>query len=143
MKKLSILLLILPFIFFSCSSDDNERMIEPTKPTEPTQDYTSFVFEVPSDVKYTFPNCVAGYYTKEGLCIKIADLGDLDYKTPSKEIKVENDTLVNVYFFTDLISPRVFNTAFKLERNKKNIFTFKGKISGTPVDKGNPKEYPH
>lgn len=134
MKQLSLLLL-LPF-FFSCSSDDKEA-----DNIEPTQDYTSFVFVHNEPVN--FINSVVGYYTKEGLCKKVAELGDLTQAKQSKEIKIENDNITELYFFTDYISPRRLDAVYKLKKNSKNIFEIDRNTSGITVDKDNKQEYPH
>lgn len=142
MKKLSLLLL-LPIFLFSCSSDDKEVEPKELPNEEPTQDYTSFVFEAPSVTDYILENCVAGYYTKDGLCKKIADLGNINLQNPSKEITVTNDTLVNVYFFADILGTKRFKPVYKLEKNKKNIFKISENTTGIEVDKEDPKQYPH
>lgn len=127
----------------ACSSDDNERMVEPTKPTEPTQDYTSFIFEAPEATFYTLENCVAGYYTNDGFCKEVAVLGGIHYEKPSEEVKLTSHNITEIHIFTDLFDVVRLDTVFKLEQNKLNILVLKGKIKGIPVDKKDPKEYPH
>lgn len=133
MKKLFTLLLILPFVF-SCSSDDNERAIEPT------QDYTSFVFT--QDANVPFENCIAAYLDDNKHYIKIADLGTIEPNKPSKEVKLENNDITSVYLFTDYNSVIRFNKAFELKKNKKNSFDLYG-VSGIKIeDKKDPTQYP-
>jgi len=134
MKKLLTLLLIFPFLI-SCSSDDEN--------TEPTQDYTSFVVLQNSDTDLTLPNAVAGYYTSDGKCKKVADLGDLKKGVESKEIKVSDD-ITYVYIFSDY--PQIatkLDKKFELTKNKKNIITLTSDLYGITVDPNNENEYPH
>jgi hypothetical protein len=49
----------------------------------------------------------------------------------------------DLYLFTDYISPRKTEVAFRLKENRMNIFSFPDDFRGTPVDHLDPKEYPH
>lgn len=130
MKKLLLLILILPF-FISCSDDENE---------DPTQDYTSFVFVNNTDID--MPNSVVGYQV-DGLWIKIADLGDLNKNKQSREIILDEYIAEDIYLFNDYISPRKADVAFKLKKNKLNTFKFPSDFRGVRVtDKSDPTQYP-
>lgn len=130
MKKLFTLLL-LTTLFISCSSDDYN---------EPIQDYTSFVFEQTANVD--LPNCVAGY-KKDGKYYKLGDLGDLSKGKQSKEIRVTDNSITEVYFFTDYNAVTRDNTVYTLQKNKKNIFKIVEGATGTGVtDKTDPTQYP-
>jgi len=132
MKKLLFLLFALSL--FSCSKDPDL-----------TQDYTSFIFYHSENI--TLPNCVAGYYDKDGFCIKIAELGDLSQNQRSPEITVENNSVKEVFLFSDYRSPlsRATKTdsTFILNFNHKNIFKIESWVKGIEVEKNNPKQYPH
>ena len=130
MKKISLLFL-LPILFFSCSSDDNE----------PKQDYTSFVFEQTVDLD--LPNCVVGYLDADKNYIKVAELGTLTLDKPSKEIKVEDQNIKELYFFTDYNHVVRQDAVYTLLSNKKNIFKIASDVKGIPItDKTDPKQYP-
>lgn len=136
MKKLLFLLFALP-LFISCGSDE---------PDKPKQDYTSFVFE--QTVDNVLPNCKAAYLNNEGFFIKIADLGTIDLNTPSKEIKVTDDKITEIYFFTDYavsnsetIGNRI-DAVYKLTKNEKKNFKLLESVKGTDADKNDPKQYP-
>lgn len=139
MKKLYIFLLLPFFIMFACSNDNNE--------TEPTQDYTSFIFELPSTVSYDFPNCIAAY-KKDNEFHTIAKLGTLSAIVPSKEITVTDESITEVYFFTDFgvmdaaTDGNRFDAIYKLSKNKKNIFHIEANTRGIHVKKSDPTKYP-
>jgi hypothetical protein len=126
-------------LFFACSSDD---------PIEPTQDYTSFVVNI--DSENDFKDCITGYYTNEGICKKLGDLGDLTKGKISKEIKINIDTLRYIYIFYDLYDLNGVYTltakadiAFKLNKNVKNSFTIPSNFKGIQISKENMNQYPH
>lgn len=109
MKQLLYILLGIT-LFTACSSDDDN---------EPIQTYTSFVFHQTVDNK--LPNCVTAY-KKDGKFYKIADLGELSKDKYSAEITVSDQSITEIYFFTDYLSTRRIDVIFKLQKSKKNIF---------------------
>lgn len=128
MKKLFTLLLLATMLI-SCSSDDDND-----------QDYTSFVFEQTADVNLT--KCVAGY-KKDGKYIKLGDLGDLSKGKQSPEIRVNDNSITEVYFFTDYNAVSRFDYTYVLKKNTKNIFKLTDGIKGIGVtDKTDPAQYP-
>jgi len=134
MKKLLFLLFTLSL--FSCSKDPDL-----------TQDYTSFIFYHSETV--TFPNCVVGYYDKDGFCIKLAELGELSQNKQSPEIKVENNSINEIYLFSDYLRAHFsddairFDSTYVLKSNYKNTFKIESRVKGIEVDKNNSKQYPH
>ncbi|MFV0331650.1 MAG: hypothetical protein ACK5KT_07080 [Dysgonomonas sp.] len=127
MKKLFTFLLLATFLI-SCSSDDDND-----------QDYTSFVFEQTANVD--LPNCVAGY-KKDGKYYKLGNLGDLSKGKQSSEIRVNDNTITEVYFFTDY-GPVRFDAVYKLKPNIKNIFKLTSDTGGIDItDKKDSTQYP-
>ena len=130
MKKLLTLLLILPLLV-SCSDDD---------PVIPTQDYTSFVFE--QTVDNNLPNCIAAY-KKDGKYYKLGNLGDLSLNKQSPEIRINDNSITEVYFFTDYLNTVRFDAIYKLQFKSKNIFKLSSNVGGISVtDKTDPTQYP-
>ncbi|MDR1644231.1 MAG: hypothetical protein LBS05_00175 [Tannerellaceae bacterium] len=141
MKKL--LLLFVLAVLVSCSKSD-----EP----EPDQEYTSFTFVHHSDV--IFPGCVVGYY-RNGLCHKLAELGDLQKDRESEEVIIEDGSIVDVYLFTDygkfdeIINGEMVwhvikaDTIYTLKRNILNRFVITEDTKGVYVVKDDPVQYPH
>jgi len=130
MKKILLLLLILPFM--ACSSDDDKN----------DQDYTSFVFEQTVDVKLT--NCVVGY-KKDGKYYKLGELGDLSKGQTSSEIRVNDNSITEVYFFTDYNLVIMLDAVYSLKKNTKNIFKLVEGVGGIGVGesgKSDPTKYP-
>lgn len=139
MNRFFFLIIITSLLFCSCSSDeDKDNQIE--------QDYTSFTFMHNSDL--TLPECVIGYY-QDGLCKKIAELGDLIKGQESKEIRVDDDFITEVFFFTNYapidigLTVKKMDATYKLEKNKKNRFIIDPNTNVIRVEKNNPTEYPH
>ncbi|GAB6010140.1 hypothetical protein [Dysgonomonas reticulitermitis] len=133
MKKLFTFILLATF-FISCSSDDDNN----------TQDYTSFVVTLQntesSDLILT--NCVAGC-KKDGKYIKLGDLGDLSKGKQSKEITITDNSVTDVYIFTDYNAVNRLDILFKLNKNQKNIFEIPKGTKGIGVtDKTDPTQYP-
>lgn len=127
-----LLLLIVPFILFACSSDDNE----------PTQDYTSFVFYLPNNIDVTLTNSIAAYKSGNEY-YRLGKLGDITRGQTSSEIKVENNSIKEIYFFTDYNGCVRFDKTFILTPNIKNRFILEENIGGLSVtDKSDPKQYP-
>ncbi len=136
MKQILILILTLP-LFIACSND---------KEDEPTQDYTSFTFVYHADV-ISFPNCVVGYKVGDEYK-KLAELGDLAKDIPSKEVIVDDESIEEIYLFTDYTASIFyvgvrFDDIYTIKKNKKNEFLIKEDTRGIPfTDKNNPLEYP-
>lgn len=107
MKQLLYILLGIT-LFTACSSDDDN---------EPIQTYTSFVFHQTVDNK--LPNCVTAY-KKDGKFYKIADLGELSKDKYSAEITVSDQSITEIYFFTDYLSTRRIDVIFKLQKSVYN-----------------------
>lgn len=129
MKNIFVLLLLLP-LFIACSSDNGDDL----------QDYTSFVVTNNSDID--LPNCVVGYQ-KDGLWIKVAELGNLNQGQSSKEVILEKFIWEDVYVFTDYLTPRRLDVAFSLKENNKNILKFPSDTKGVVVtNKKDPSQYP-
>lgn len=134
MKQLLYILLGIT-LFTSCSSDD-----DPVLP-EPTQDYTSFTVVYNANVE-KLPNCVVGY-KKDGKYFKIASLGDLKKDIPSQEVKLTDNTITEIYIFTDYMNVIRFDDVYSLEKNKKNAITIKNGTGGIKVtDKTDETQYP-
>lgn len=133
MKKL-LFLFLLPMLFFSCSSDDNE----------PSQDYTSFVFM--QDFTNVMGNVIIARKNNDKY-YKLAELGDIKKDTPSKEVIIENKTITEVYIFSDyggFIGQGIrTDYVFKISKNKKNILIIPNGTKGIGVsDKTDPTQYP-
>lgn len=130
MKNL-LYLLFAVCLFSACSSSEDEP---------PYQDYTSFV--VKNNTSIDLPNCVAGYQ-KDGLWIKIADIGDLNSGKYSEEIKLDKFIKEDIYIFTDYLSPRKIDVAFSLKENKQNLFeNKKGDKAVLVTNKEDATQYP-
>lgn len=130
MKQLLYILLGIT-LFTACSSDDDN---------EPIQTYTSFVFHQTVDIK--FPNCVAAH-KRDGKFFKIADLGELSKDKYSAEITIKDQSISEIYFFTDYISTRRADKVFYIKKNIKNTFDLTSDIRAiTVTDKTDPTQYP-
>jgi hypothetical protein len=104
------------------------------------QDYTSFI--VYHNEKVTLTNTIAGY-KKDGKYYKLGELGDLSEGELSPEIKVKDNTITDIYIFTDYNTVNRLDIVFKLKRNSKNIFEIPGNTKGIGItDKNDPTEYP-
>lgn len=124
MKKLSLLFL-LPILFFSCSSDDNE----------PKQDYTSFVVEM-DDYSLEYIKLA---YQKDGIFIKLADIGKLKFGETSKEINIDN-SISEIYLFGSMGSFRLrAKEPFILNKSSKNTLLIGSKTAAF-VDVENIKD---
>lgn len=137
MKKLSLLLL-LPIFLFSCSSDDNEA-----DNIEPEQDYTSFTVVFNSSNAEMFTNWKAAYKNDKGEFIKIADVGHLKEGATSKEIKIDNNTPLEIFLFYNYVQESMYlrgEKSYMLTKNKTNNISFEGK--GITVNPKDPTQYP-
>jgi hypothetical protein len=132
MKKFILLFAVVTLI--SCK--------EKTPPDPNIQDYTSFIFWHNTNITGTLPNCVIGYFDKDGYCWEIADLGDLYRGIKSKEVIINDENITEVFIFSDYYGVVMTDKAFKLKRNYKNIFELLSEYKGIEVDKLNPKQYP-
>ncbi len=106
-----------------------------------TQDYTSFVF-IHNFNDLVLPNCVAGYYA-DGLCHKIANLGDMTKGKYTPEITLEDDAITEIRLFTDYFGGVVFRRTFQIAKNKKNVFELREDDYSNEVDINDPSQYPH
>lgn len=132
MKKLLLLFLLMPFMFISCSSDDDDN----------SQDYTSFVFHLPESIDVKLTNCIAAN-KKENKYYIIGNLGDITKGKTSSEIRINDNSITEVYFFTDYNGCVRFNKTFVLKTNCKNEFILEESIGGISVtDKSDPYQYP-
>jgi hypothetical protein len=141
MKKLiTILSVIVIAASVSCSEKPDVQPYsgEPINPNAPT----SFVFIHNID-NHTLPNCVAGYYGEDGLCHKIADLGDMVKGVPTPEITLEDDAIAEIRLFTDYFSPRVFRRSFPIVKHTKNVFELREDDYANEADKDDPTQWPH
>ena len=74
-----------------------------------------------------FYHDVQGKPSRNGLCNKLADLGSHKAGVYSEEIRVDDHTVREVYFFSDY--PYVgtkFNKVFKLGLIERNVFKIEG-----------------
>lgn len=130
MKKLLLILITLP-LFVACSSDETES---------DWQEYTSFVVWHGEDI--TLINCVAAY-KNNGKYYKLGNLGNLLPNKQSNEIVVENESVNEIYVFTDYGSTRRLDIIFTLKENYKNVFEIPGDTKGIPItDNTDPTQYP-
>nr|DAM03171.1 MAG TPA: protein of unknown function (DUF4969) [Caudoviricetes sp.] len=129
MKKL-LTLILLTALFMGCSSDDDNE----------TQDYTSFT--VMQNTIEIQPNTVVGY-KKDGKYYKVADLGDLKKGVPSSEVKLTDNSITEIYVFTDYNGGVRLNIIFSLRNNLKNVFLIPESTGGIGFsDKTDPTQYP-
>lgn len=113
-----------------CSSDDDNE----------TQDYTSFT--VMQNTIEIQPNTVVGY-KKDGKYYKVADLGDLKKGVPSSEVKLTDNSITEIYVFTDYNGGVRLNIIFSLRNNLKNVFLIPESTGGIGFsDKTDPTQYP-
>lgn len=130
MKKLLLLLFIFP-LFVACSDDDED---------EPKQDYTSFTLT--NNTTVDLRNVVIGYKTGENY-IKVADLGNLNFKQTSKEVKIENKSIKELYVFADYLMSIKYEIVLNPKNNIKNVFSLPSGLKVYKVtDKNDPKQYP-
>lgn len=130
MKKLLLILLIVP-LFISCSSDDDEQ----------TQDYTSFVVTNQSS-QVDLPNVTVGYLI-DGKFKRITALGDIKANGKSEEYILSDNNIKGVYFFSDYAGVIRINKEFTIKKNAKNLFNLSGDIQTISVtDKTDPTQYP-
>lgn len=104
------------------------------------QSYTSF--QIMQNQIEIQSNTVIGY--KIGNYYKrLADLGDLKKGKWSKEVNIEDNSIKEIYVFTDYMSTRRLDVIFSIQNNKNNMFEIPANTKGIEVsDKSNPLEYP-
>ncbi len=131
MKKL-ILLFVAAVAFAACSPGDDP---DPNAPT-------TFVF-IHNFENFTIPNCVVGYYS-DGLCHKIADLGDMTAGKPTPEVTLTDDAITEIRLFTEYENPvNLLRRSFPISKNIKNVFELQEDDYSDWVDKNDPTQYPH
>lgn len=129
MKQILLLLLTLPVLLIACS-DDEEKL-----------DYTSFTFIYHANVK-NFPNCVVGYKIGNEYK-KLAELGDLAKDVPSKEVRIEDESINEIYLFSDYVGTIRFDDIYVLKKNRKNEFLIEESTRGIKIeDKLDSTQYP-
>lgn len=147
MKKLYLLLLLIPF-FIACSDkDEPSPSVDP--PKEVAQDHTSVVFVYTKEKSYKFKKCVLGYYDAYGYCLKIADLGEMAQdELYFKEVRVNMDPLPSVYLFLQYeddtgsaVAPKRIIEPFILKKNYKNVINFTDKKTQSASGTG-PADWP-
>lgn len=136
MKKLILLLFLLPFISCSSSSDND---------IDPNNDKTIVIIEA-GDIMY--PNTKIGYFDTEGFCKLIIDLGDLQgtsepFVIPSKAIK--EIAVFSDYGISEAMKVNYayqIGSLLKIEHGQSNQFTLSPTEFGSPVLKRDTKKYP-
>lgn len=132
-KSIYLLPILLLFTIFSCSNDNEEE--------KEIQDYTSFVVIYNANVE-KLPNCVAAY-KKDNKYYKLGYLGDLTKGKYSPEIRINDNTIKDIYIFSDYMNIIRFDDVYKLEKNKKNIIIIADGTGGIKItDKTDQTQYP-
>lgn len=137
MKKLVLILLLLPFLGCSSSSDDE---------FDGENDKTLVTLEA-GNTRY--PNTKIGYYDTEGFCKLIIDLGD--FTGTSEPFLIPSKTIKEIIVFSDygISEAMQINYAYqigqplRIEYGKSNKFTLSPTEFGSPVLKRDLKKYPH
>lgn len=131
MKKL-LTLLLLTTLFVACSSSDDDT---------PTQDYTSFT--VMQNEIENQQNTLVGYKLADDTYKKIADLGDLKKGVYSQEVKLTDNSITEIYIFSDYNNGIRFDKTFKLTPNTKNTIQIPRETKGIEfTNKADPTQYP-
>lgn len=134
MKKVMLVLMSI-CLFVACSSDNEEN--EPKMKTSIV--YTQNVIDL--DV-----NVVIGYY-KDGLCLKIASLGDIKKGEISKEIFITDPSITEVFVFSDYAAPNgeanKIDETYTIQKNSKNTIEPSKGVKVIGVDKKDKTQYPH
>lgn len=132
MKKTYLLLLLIASVCFAGCSNDDDKVEE--------QGYTSFTI-MQNEIE-TQANTIVGYY-RDGLCHKLVEIGDLKKGIPSNEFIIEDETISNIYVFSDYPFPsHKLDTTLILIKNKKSNFTLERYTRGITVDPKEPQQYP-
>lgn len=134
-------------MFTACSHDDDDKNNNNNNSNNnggENQTYTSFVVTNTNEgAKYK--NVVAGYFTKDGKCKKIADVGDLGPNQSSNEIKIENSDVKEIFLFVT----RVDNETYRMDpghsiiTGKKNEIKIAKNFTFVFVKKNDETQYPH
>lgn len=104
---------------------------------------TSFVVE--NTVDATQRNVVAGYFTRDGNCKTIAVIGDMNYKQGSKDIRLTDPDISEVFLFVTRGSGESYKLTpgFKVEEDSKNIFNIADSMQPHYAREDDEKQYPH
>lgn len=131
MKRMIPFWMLILCLLTSCTSDEDTTV--------------SFTQEI----NVTLPNCIVGY-EKDGKWVKLAELGNLSKSTRSKAFTVTDESISEVYFFTDYeltthegrtYANRVIDP-FILKKGKSNHFTLPAVTAFRRVPIDDPAEYP-
>lgn len=139
MNKL-LTLLLFTTLLISCSSDEGDNL-------DKTQNYTSFVF-VCETSDQAVRNAVIGYRGDNNNWVRVAALGDIKGKTPSKETKVNFPINKELTLFFDSYKDGVYKESlatdftYKLSENKKNVFVIPNMFTSHYVNKEKADQYP-
>lgn len=129
MKNL-LYLLFTVCLFTACSGSEDE----------PPKDYTSFVVYNNTPIK--FEKAVMGY-EKDGLWVKIADIGELEIDSYSEEFILDDFIQYDMYLFSFYLGEtRRSEVPFSLKKNEQNILKFPKEFRGKSVNKEDPTQYP-
>ena len=136
MKKLIVLLLLVPFVIYSCGNDSEDY--------DDTQNYTSFTIYLDVDTD-NLKDLISGYYNKNGECILLKKHGDL---TPFKETAefILPEYQREIYLFyngTYGYSGMRLEKSFKLNQNKKNNIIIQRGEKGITIQEKNEHTWPH
>lgn len=128
MKKLLLLILILPF-FISCSDDENE---------DPTQDYTSLIlnFDKPEH------DIVIIAHLKDGIYYRIKSFTVIPM-TKTEEIIINDNLIDNIYIFSvwgDYYYKST--TPLTINYHKKNEYKISTIKKSIVTDRDDPTQYP-
>lgn len=136
MKRMMLVLMSIA-LFAACSSDNEEN--------EPEMDKTSLVYK--SDMPGGDKNVVVGYY-KDGLCLRLAKLGNVDEGETSKEVVIDDASIKEVViFYDDFMKPSEkanrIDEVYTIKRNTKNIIEPSKSAKEVSVSKDDKTQYPH
>lgn len=136
MKRMMLVLMSIA-LFAACSSDNEEN--------EPEMDKTSLVYK--SDALGIDKNVVVGYY-KDGLCLSLAKLGNIEGGETSKEIIITDPSILEVVIFYEGRAElngeanRIDET-YSIKKNTKNIIEPSKGVKVVVVSKDDKTQYPH
>lgn len=135
MKRMMLVLMSIA-LFAACSSDNEEN--------EPEMDKTSLVYK--SDANGD-NNVVVGYY-KDGLCLRLAKLGNVKEGETSKEVVIDDASIKEVViFYDDFMKPSEkanrIDEVYTIKRNTKNIIEPSKSAKIVSVSKDDKTQYPH
>lgn len=101
------------------------------------------------EINATLPNCVLGY-EKDGQWIRLASLGDLPQGKRSKEFTVTDESIGEIYFFTDYGSTTIDGSKYAsrvsdpyvLDKGESNHFSLWPVTAFRTVAVDDPAQYP-